>query len=37
MIALAICLIALGALVLYLLIWLGTILLKDVLGLDNDE
>jgi hypothetical protein len=37
MIALAICGIALGALVLYLLIWLGTILLKDVLGLDNDE
>ena len=37
MIALAICGIALGAVFLYLLVWMGTILLKDVLGLDNDE
>lgn len=37
MIVLAICGIALGALVLYLLVWLGTILLKDILGLDDDE
>jgi hypothetical protein len=36
MIALAICGIALGVLVLYLLVWLGTILLKDVLGLDDE-
>jgi hypothetical protein len=35
MIALAICLIALGAVVLYLLVWLGTLLLKEVLGLDD--
>jgi alkylated DNA repair dioxygenase AlkB len=37
MIVLAICLIALGALVLYLLTWLGTILLKEALELDDDE
>jgi hypothetical protein len=37
MIALAICLIALGAIALYLFIWIGTILLKDALGLDDDE
>ena len=35
MIALAICLIALGAVFLYVLVWLGTLLLKDVLGLDD--
>jgi hypothetical protein len=34
-IALAICLIALGAVFLYVLVWLGTILLKDILGLDD--
>ena len=34
-IALAICLIALGAVFLYVLVWLGTLLLKDVLGLDD--
>jgi cation transport ATPase len=37
MIALAICLIALGAIALYVFIWIGTILLKDALGLDDDE
>jgi hypothetical protein len=37
MIALAICGIALGAIALYVIIWLGTILLKDVLGLDGNE
>jgi hypothetical protein len=37
MIALAICLIALGAVFLYVLVWLGTLLLKEILGLDNDE
>ena len=37
MIALAICLIALGALFLYVLVWLGTLLLKEILGLDDDE
>jgi hypothetical protein len=36
MIALAICLIALGAVVLYLLVWLGTLLLKEILGLDDE-
>jgi hypothetical protein len=36
MIALAICLIALGAIALYVFIWIGTILLKDALGLDDD-
>jgi Flp pilus assembly protein TadB len=36
MIALAICLIALGAVVLYLLVWLGTILLKEILELDDE-
>jgi len=37
MIALAICLIALGAVFLYVLVWLGTILLKEALGLDDNE
>jgi hypothetical protein len=37
MIALAICLIALGALFLYVLVWLGTLLLKEALGLDDNE
>ena len=37
MIALAICLIALGALFLYVLVWLGTLLLKEILGLDDNE
>jgi hypothetical protein len=37
MIALAICLIALGAVLLYVLVWLGTLLLKEILGLDDDE
>jgi len=37
MIALAICGLALGAVFLYMLVWLGTILLKDALGLDDDE
>jgi hypothetical protein len=36
MIALAICLIALGAVFLYVLVWLGTLLLKDALGLDDE-
>jgi hypothetical protein len=36
MIALAICLIALGAIALYMLVWLGTILLKAALGLDDE-
>jgi cation transport ATPase len=36
MIVLSICGIALGALALYVIIWLGTILLKDVLGLDDE-
>jgi hypothetical protein len=36
MIALAICGIALGAVFLYLLVWMGTILLKDALGLDDE-
>jgi hypothetical protein len=35
MIALAICGLALGAVFLYMLIWAGTILLKDILGLDD--
>jgi hypothetical protein len=35
MIALAICLIALGAVFLYVLVWLGTLLLKEILGLDD--
>jgi hypothetical protein len=37
MIALAICLIALGAVFLYLLVWLGTLLLKEIFGLDDDN
>jgi Flp pilus assembly protein TadB len=37
MIALAICLIALGAVLLYVLVWLGTLLLKEILGLDDNE
>jgi len=37
MIVLAICLIALGAVFLYVLIWLGTILLKEILDLDDNE
>jgi hypothetical protein len=37
MIVLAICLIALGAVFLYVIVWLGTILLKEILGLDNNE
>jgi hypothetical protein len=37
MIALAICGLALGAIALYVFIWIGTILLKDALGLDDDE
>jgi fatty acid desaturase len=37
MIVLAICLIALGAVVLYVLVWLGTLLLKEILGLDDDN
>jgi hypothetical protein len=37
MIVLAICLIALGALFLYMLVWLGTLLLKEILGLDDNE
>jgi hypothetical protein len=36
MIALAICLIALGAVFLYVLVWLGTLLLKEILGLDDE-
>ena len=36
MIVLAICLIALGAVVLYVLVWLGTLLLKEILGLDDE-
>jgi hypothetical protein len=34
-IALVICLITLGAVFLYVLVWLGTILLKEILGLDD--
>ena len=37
MVALAICGLALGAVFLYLLVWLGTILLKEALELDDDE
>jgi hypothetical protein len=37
MIALAICLIALGILFLYAIVWLGTILLKEILELDDNE
>lgn len=37
MIVLSIGVIALGAMLLYFLVWLGTILLKDILGLDDDE
>jgi hypothetical protein len=37
MIALAICLIALGAVFLYVLVWLGTLLLKEIFGLDDDN
>jgi len=37
MIALAICLIALGAIALYMIILIGTILLKAALGLDDDD
>jgi hypothetical protein len=37
MIALAICLIALGAIALYVFILIGTILLKAALGLDDDD
>jgi hypothetical protein len=37
MIALAICGIALGAVFLYLLVWMGTILLKNIFGLDDNE
>jgi len=37
MIALAICGLALGAVFLYMLVWLGTILLKEALELDDDE
>jgi hypothetical protein len=37
MIALAICLIALGAIALYVFIWIGTLLLKEILELDDDE
>ena len=37
MIVLAICLIALGAVFLYVLVWLGTLLLKEILGLDDDN
>jgi hypothetical protein len=37
MIVLSIGVITLGALALYFLVWLGTILLKDILGLDDDE
>jgi hypothetical protein len=36
MIALVICLISLGALFLYVLIWAGTILLKNILELDDN-
>jgi hypothetical protein len=36
MIVLAICLIALGAVFLYVLVWLGTLLLKEILGLDDE-
>jgi hypothetical protein len=37
MIALAICLITLGALFLYVIVWLGVLLLKEILELDDDE
>jgi len=37
MIVLAICLIALGAVFLYILIWAGTLLLKEILELDDNE
>jgi len=37
MIVLAICLIALGAVFLYVLIWAGTLLLKEILDLDDNE
>jgi hypothetical protein len=37
MVALAICGLALGAVFLYMLVWLGTILLKEALELDDDE
>jgi len=36
MIVLAICLIALGAVFLYVLIWAGTLLLKEILDLDDE-
>ena len=36
MIVLAICLVTLGVLFLYVLVWLGTILLKEILGLDDE-
>jgi hypothetical protein len=36
MIVLSICVIALGALALYVIIWLGTLLLKEILGLDDE-
>jgi hypothetical protein len=37
MIVLSICVIALCAMLLYVVIWLGTLLLKEILGLDDDE
>jgi Flp pilus assembly protein TadB len=37
MIVLAICLIALGALFLYAIVWLGVLLLKEILDLDDNE
>jgi len=36
MIALAICGLVLGAVFLYVLVWLGTLLLKEILGLDDE-
>ena len=36
MMVLAICLIALGAVFLYVIVWLGTLLLKEILGLDDE-
>ena len=35
MIVLSICVIALGLILLYMTIWLGTLLLKEILGLDD--